>query len=71
MDAVFMTLAELAKQNREQATEIEALKTAQTEDRERLNAHGMLLTQRIGGISKVETAGWYRDLLAKQQQEAA
>lgn len=43
MDAVFMALAELAKQSREQAAEIEALKTAQTEDRERLNAHGMLL----------------------------
>ena len=44
MDVVFQALAVLAKQNQEQADEIAELKAATKDHRERLNAHGKLLT---------------------------
>ena len=44
MDAVFQALAVLAKQNRELEQRVTDLESARAEDRERLNAHVMLLT---------------------------
>ncbi len=44
MDAIFQALAVLAKQNRELEQRVTELECARTEDRERLNAHGRLLT---------------------------
>lgn len=44
MNAIFDALSILAKQNQEQADEIAELKAATKDHRERLNAHGMLLT---------------------------
>lgn len=41
---VMEAIAELARQNRELAARVTALEHALTEDRERLNAHGLLLT---------------------------
>lgn len=45
MDAVFAALAVLAQQNREQAAEIDSLKSLVRLHDERLDAQGMLLTQ--------------------------
>ncbi len=43
-DVFSVALAELTRQNRELAARVSALERDRAEDRERLNAHGMLLT---------------------------
>jgi replicative superfamily II helicase len=45
MTAVFLeTITELDRKNRELTARVTALENDRTEDRERLNAHGLLLT---------------------------
>ena len=59
MTAVFTSLAILEKQYREMAERVRILEQQRAEDRERLNAHGQLLT----------TMG-YKEDLRKRMEEA-
>ncbi len=59
MTAVFESLAVLQRQYQDMAARVRALEQQRTEDRERLNAHGQLLTMRE-----------YREYLRKRIKEA-
>ena len=66
MDAVFAALAVLAQQNREQAAEIDSLKSLVRLHNERLNAQGMLLT----APRRSDVARHYETQLARIQEAA-
>ncbi len=54
MDAIFMALGELARQNREQAAEIAELKAASQDHHDRLTAHAMLIMPARTGHAGVQ-----------------
>lgn len=62
MDAIFMALAELAKQNREQAEEIAELKALTANANARLNAHFQLLEQMRRPMGVPSTRPVWRDV---------
>jgi len=66
-DVVMEAIAELTRQNRELAARVSALERDRAEDRERLNAHGMLLTL----PTRRDVVRHYEAQLAQIKQEAA
>ena len=68
-DVVMEAIAELTRQNRELTTRVTALEDALTEDRERLNAHGLLLTTTT--LNHHAVARHYEAQLAQIKREAA
>lgn len=66
-DALLDDIAELTRQNRELAARVATLERDRAEDRERINAHGMLLT----APRAVAVLSHYRRQLAGVGGEAA